>query len=180
MELVDGEELGARMKRGPIPVAEAMAIAKQIAEALEAAGGSTMPVRSQETPTSSTLTRANGARLPSCGTPQDMAEDGKCIGFPWLLALTWTLTVLPTLGPAPMWDVAKSINDRGDIVGYCYDSSWAQQATRWNARAPLATAQALGFPGDLSVARGVNNSSVVVGGYVTGGNPEQAVAMKPH
>jgi hypothetical protein len=37
MELVEGEELGERMKRGAIPVTEAMAIAKQIAEALEEA-----------------------------------------------------------------------------------------------------------------------------------------------
>jgi Protein kinase domain/WD40-like Beta Propeller Repeat len=37
MELVEGEELAERMKRGPIPVDEAIAIARQIAEALEAA-----------------------------------------------------------------------------------------------------------------------------------------------
>ncbi|MCM2257254.1 MAG: protein kinase [Vicinamibacteria bacterium] len=37
MELVEGEDLGARLKRGAIPVDEALAIAKQIAEALEEA-----------------------------------------------------------------------------------------------------------------------------------------------
>jgi serine/threonine-protein kinase len=37
MELAVGEELGERMKRGPIPADEAVAIARQIAEALEAA-----------------------------------------------------------------------------------------------------------------------------------------------
>src|SRR2546421_900762 len=37
MELVDGETLHERLKRGPIPVADALPIAKQIAEALEAA-----------------------------------------------------------------------------------------------------------------------------------------------
>jgi serine/threonine protein kinase len=37
LELVDGEELAERLKRGPIPVDEAIAIAKQIAEGLEAA-----------------------------------------------------------------------------------------------------------------------------------------------
>jgi serine/threonine-protein kinase len=37
MELVEGEELAERLKRGPIPVDEAIAIARQIAEALEAA-----------------------------------------------------------------------------------------------------------------------------------------------
>ncbi len=37
MELVDGEDLAQRLKRGAIPVDEAIAIAKQIAEALEEA-----------------------------------------------------------------------------------------------------------------------------------------------
>ncbi len=37
MELVEGEDLSERIKRGPIPVEEATAIALQIAEALEAA-----------------------------------------------------------------------------------------------------------------------------------------------
>jgi serine/threonine protein kinase len=37
MELVDGETLAERISHGPIPVDEALPIAKQIAEALEAA-----------------------------------------------------------------------------------------------------------------------------------------------
>ena len=37
MELIEGETLQARIKKGPIPVDEALTIAKQIAEALEAA-----------------------------------------------------------------------------------------------------------------------------------------------
>src|SRR5215475_1080327 len=37
LELVDGETLADRITRGPIPVEEALNIAKQIAEALEAA-----------------------------------------------------------------------------------------------------------------------------------------------
>src|SRR5262245_10031888 len=37
MELVDGETLADRIARGPIPIDEALPIAKQIAEALEAA-----------------------------------------------------------------------------------------------------------------------------------------------
>ncbi|MEO5762238.1 MAG: protein kinase, partial [Vicinamibacteria bacterium] len=37
MELVEGEDLSAHIGRGPIPVAEALPIARQIAEALEAA-----------------------------------------------------------------------------------------------------------------------------------------------
>ena len=37
LELVEGEDLAERLKRGPIPVDEALAIAKQIAEGLEEA-----------------------------------------------------------------------------------------------------------------------------------------------
>ena len=37
MELVEGEDLSAHIARGPIPLAEALPIARQIAEALEAA-----------------------------------------------------------------------------------------------------------------------------------------------
>jgi eukaryotic-like serine/threonine-protein kinase len=37
MELVEGETLSERIKRGPVPIDEALGIAKQIAEALEAA-----------------------------------------------------------------------------------------------------------------------------------------------
>jgi serine/threonine protein kinase len=37
LELVEGEDLAERLKRGPLPVDEALAIAKQIAEALEEA-----------------------------------------------------------------------------------------------------------------------------------------------
>lgn len=37
MELVDGEDLSERLKRGPIPLDEAIPVARQIAEALEAA-----------------------------------------------------------------------------------------------------------------------------------------------
>jgi serine/threonine protein kinase len=37
MELVEGEDLAQRIARGAIPIEEALPIAKQIAEALEAA-----------------------------------------------------------------------------------------------------------------------------------------------
>src|SRR5438034_3591043 len=39
MELVEGETLAERIKRGPIPVDESLTIAKQIVKALEAAHG---------------------------------------------------------------------------------------------------------------------------------------------
>jgi len=39
LELVEGEDLSERLKRGPLPVEEALEVCKQIAEALEAAHG---------------------------------------------------------------------------------------------------------------------------------------------
>src|SRR5438045_5615157 len=37
MELVEGEDLSQRIARGPVPIEDALAIARQIADALEAA-----------------------------------------------------------------------------------------------------------------------------------------------
>jgi len=92
---------------------------------------------------------------------------------------TWELTVLPTLNPTPMWDIAWGINDFGDIVGTCYDPDWVPQATRWNTH-HLSSAKLLGFPGDWSVAYGVNNLGIAVGGYGIGDGPEQAAAVAIH
>jgi uncharacterized membrane protein len=89
----------------------------------------------------------------------------------------WTLTVLPSLSGTPMWDVATAINDRGDIVGYCYDSDWNAQATRWNADARHSQVQTLGFPGEWSAAFSVNNRGIAVGAYGIG-NDEFAYAVQ--
>jgi len=43
MELVEGPTLADRIERGPIPIDEALPIAKQIAEAFEAAHGHRLP-----------------------------------------------------------------------------------------------------------------------------------------
>src|SRR5512134_3508640 len=45
MELVEGEDLSTHIARGPIPLAEALPIAKQIADALEAAHAQNIKVR---------------------------------------------------------------------------------------------------------------------------------------
>ena len=44
MELVEGPTLADRIARGPIPIHEALQIAKQIAEALEAAHDQGLPI----------------------------------------------------------------------------------------------------------------------------------------
>lgn len=53
MELVDGPTLAERMARGPIPVDDALSIARQIAEALESAHERGIVHRDLKPPTSS-------------------------------------------------------------------------------------------------------------------------------
>jgi probable HAF family extracellular repeat protein len=93
---------------------------------------------------------------------------------------TWSLKVLPTTsGLTYGWSVAGHINDLGDIVGTSTDENWIGKATRWNTH-DLSFVKLLGFPGDSSIAYGVNNLGIAVGGYAIGDAPEQAVAMKLH
>jgi hypothetical protein len=76
------------------------------------------------------------------------------------------VNVLPTTRPDLDygWNVAWSINDFGDVVGYCTDENWIGKASRWNSRDP-SIVMSLGFPGDNSNAFGVNNLGIAVGGY---------------
>jgi hypothetical protein len=100
----------------------------------------------------------------------------------------WSVHVLPTTSPDLNygWSVAWSINELGDIVGYCTDENSIGHATRWNSH-NLSFAESLGFPGDTSAAYGVNNLGIAVGGYQNisydaDGNPiygpEQAAAAR--
>ena len=52
MELVEGEDLSARIARGPIPLDEAIPIARQIAEGLEAAHERGIIIATSNPPTS--------------------------------------------------------------------------------------------------------------------------------
>jgi uncharacterized membrane protein len=78
----------------------------------------------------------------------------------------WSVHVLPTTSPDLDygWSIAWSINELGDIVGYCSDENWIGHATRWNSH-NLSLAESLGFPGDTSAAYGVDNLGIAVGGY---------------
>ena len=90
----------------------------------------------------------------------------------------WKLTVLPTLsGLGSGWNLALGINDAGDIVGASNDAGGNWLAARWSAK-DAQFVQVLGFPGDWSVARKVNNNGIAVGGYGIGENPERAAAVK--
>ena len=87
-----------------------------------------------------------------------------------------SLNVLPTTLKYG-WSVAYGINELGDVVGVSTDENWIGKATRWNTH-DLSFVKLIGFPGDSSLAGGVDNLGIAVGGYVIGTNPEQAAAVK--
>jgi hypothetical protein len=66
MELVEGEDLAQRLVRGAIPVPEALAIAKQIAEALEAAHRGSCTATSSPSTSRFVPTFCQGSRLRPC------------------------------------------------------------------------------------------------------------------
>jgi serine/threonine protein kinase len=69
MELVEGDDLSQRIARGAMPLDEALPIAKQIADALEAAqvlGEADIPV----------LTSACHGVFPPCSGPRNPEPDG--------------------------------------------------------------------------------------------------------
>ena len=65
MELVEGEDLSQRIARGAIPVDEALPIAKQIAEALEAAHEQSIIHRDLKP--ANIKVRADGTSVPTSG-----------------------------------------------------------------------------------------------------------------
>ena len=73
MALVEGEDLSQRTARGPIPLEEALPIARQIAEALDAAHGQGIihrnlkPANIRATPRG--LASVNTSRLPRTNVP---------------------------------------------------------------------------------------------------------------
>ena len=58
LELVEGEDLAERLKRGPIPVGEALEIARQIAEAMRAPSGDHLGYHSELPPCRESCSRS--------------------------------------------------------------------------------------------------------------------------
>jgi hypothetical protein len=88
LELVDGESLDKRSARGPIPVDEALAIAKQIAEALEAAHEKGIIHRDLK-PANIALTKEGHVKVLDFGLAKAMESTG---GTPIDLANSPTIT----------------------------------------------------------------------------------------
>jgi serine/threonine protein kinase len=110
MELVEGENLGQRVKRlGRIPEAEAVSIALQIADALELAHRHQLIHRDVK-PENILLTKDGQAKLTDLGLLKDLAGEGN---------LTRTRTILGTMAymaPEQLTD-AKNVDHRCDVYG---------------------------------------------------------------
>jgi eukaryotic-like serine/threonine-protein kinase len=75
MELVEGDDLAARLSRGPIPVDEALPIARQIAEALEAAHDKGIVHRDLK-PANVKVTPAGKVKVLDFGLAKALASEG--------------------------------------------------------------------------------------------------------
>ena len=125
MELVPGEDLAERLTRGPIPVDEAIAIAKQIAEALEEAHDKGIVHRDLK-PANVKLTPDGKVKVLDFGLAKAMAGDDSGASSPDLsqsptLARTGTAAGL-ILGTAaymsPEQARGKPVDKRADIWAF--------------------------------------------------------------
>ena len=83
MELVEGEDLAARIARGPMPLDEALAVARHIAEALEAAHERGIIHRDLK-PADITITADNSVKILDFGlakalAPSDPSATAECL-----------------------------------------------------------------------------------------------------
>jgi serine/threonine protein kinase/Tol biopolymer transport system component len=126
MELVEGEDLGQRLLSGPLPVGEALSIARQIAEALEAAHEKGIVHRDLK-PANVKVTEEGKVKLLDFGLAKALEEDPSREKGRAELAESPTLTAQATaagviLGTAaymsPEQARGKSIDKRTDIWAF--------------------------------------------------------------
>jgi Tol biopolymer transport system component/predicted Ser/Thr protein kinase len=95
MELVEGDTLAELMARGPVPVAEALPMARQIAEALEAAHEKGIVHRDLK-PANVKVTPAGAIKVLDFGLAMAVSSAGSAAGGPADLNTSPTLTVRAT------------------------------------------------------------------------------------
>jgi serine/threonine-protein kinase len=134
MELVEGETLQERLKRGPIPVDEALAIAKQIAEALEAAHEKGIIHRDLK-PANIKLTRDGKVKVLDFGLAKALQEQqpSNLSNSPTLLSAASTPGII--LGTAaymsPEQARGQNVDHRSDVFSFgcvLYEMLTAKQA----------------------------------------------------
>jgi serine/threonine protein kinase len=123
MELVDGEDLAQRIARGPMPVDEALAIAKQIADALEAAHEKGIIHRDLK-PTNIKLTPDGAVKVLDFGLAKALESTSGAV--PSSLSMSPTVTAGTQLGVilgtaaymAPEQARGKAVDKRADIWAF--------------------------------------------------------------
>jgi Tol biopolymer transport system component/predicted Ser/Thr protein kinase len=115
MELVDGETLADRLRRGPIPLDETLAIAAELADALEAAHEKGIIHRDLK-PANITLSRTGGVKVLDFGIAKLAQHDGV---YTAEAQLTQTGAVLGTSGyMAPEQVQGRAVDKRADIWAF--------------------------------------------------------------
>jgi serine/threonine protein kinase len=126
MELVDGDDLSQRISRGPIPIDEALLIAKQIAEALEAAHDAGIVHRDLK-PANIKLRDDGTVKVLDFGLAKALAQDLKTAGPQDLVnsptitspAMTMRGVILGTAAyMAPEQAKGKVVDKRADIWAF--------------------------------------------------------------
>jgi eukaryotic-like serine/threonine-protein kinase len=120
MELVEGETLRDRLKRGPIPVGEALAIAKQIADGLEAAHEKGIIHRDLK-PANIKLTRDGQVKVLDFGLAKTFHEwpESRLSDSPTLMSASVPGVILGTAAyMAPEQAKGKTVDRRADIWAF--------------------------------------------------------------
>jgi Tol biopolymer transport system component len=121
LELVDGESLDKRIARGKIPVNEALAIAKQIAEALEAAHEKGIIHRDLK-PANIALTRDGDVKVLDFGLAKALGTSGPVVDLtnsPTVAPMTMHATILGTAAyMSPEQAKGHAVDKRADIWAF--------------------------------------------------------------